>query len=300
MKTIRYIITCALSSVLLSSIAFASTVTTPKIYPRKLFIGDTLTYKVTVPLDKAASISVPLLNFTANNTADNTIEITTPQVTVRGSKLTYQVAITPYETGSILIPTLTIQNNLIRSISINVLSVIPKGVTANLKPMKPPVNTYADVWLLFYLALFSILGYAAYRYVQKRIESGELTLPFLPKPRSPQEIWQEYFYFFNNCSPEQYRSVKEFYLVTSEHLKKFFRDLLNIDLLDRTTSEITQSVLAQNINKKDVLLQALTHADLVKFAKYIPDATEISEYKKQLVTIIEAHRPGVPLTEDNK
>jgi hypothetical protein len=269
---------------------------TPTLTPKKVYIGDTFTYKVTVPVDGTVSLSIPLLTFIASkNTRDIAIEVTTPEVKIHSKTLFYSVAVTPYQTGLITFPTLNFQGQLVRSITFNIISLVAESGTPNPRAMKKPVNSYTDLWLLFFLISLCTAGSAIYFHLKKQFEAGTLTLPFIKKTKSPEEIWQEYSAYFLTLTAPELPKTKKFYIETSEKIKKFCFDLLHIDMLDMTTLEIVRNIDSTELTHKDKLVQVLTEADKVKFAKYIPETGEIQEYIRLLQYIIEQYKPGAIL-----
>ncbi len=268
----------------------------PHLTPKKIYIGDMITYKVTVPYDRTTSLSIPMLSFTSGgNSNNNSFEIITPSVTVHGNKLKYMTRITPFQTGAITFPTFNIQENVVRSLSCTISSLITG--TPNARPMKRPINPYSDIFILATLFFFIAGNLFLYHYLKDQLDTGALSLPFIKKHRTPLEIWQEYHDYFSTLVPPAQADVKMFYIETSEKLKKFFLDLSGRDLMDRTTSEIAKMIDIKDIPVKDHLIGLLNEADLVKFAKYRPEANDDREYIRHAQDIIERMKPAQTITD---
>lgn len=87
--------------------------------------------------------------------------------------------------------------------------------------------------------------------------------------------------------------LKEHYTLTTDVLRQYLEKGFQIPALDQTTSEIRQTLNGSNF-PSDVRLEfvrLLTSADLVKFAKFQPDNSEINSYIPRIRQLILEIKP---------
>ncbi len=130
------------------------------------------------------------------------------------------------------------------------------------------------LWLiLFFLCIFSILGWIVYQYrlkpkeaqvlkIEQEIDIKEVALKKL------DELWQKNLI---SCG-----LIKEFYFELTEIIRWYLEKKYKINALELTTEELF-SALKKRVDKKyNIELKSfLDKADLVKFAKHIPEEKQI-------------------------
>ena len=193
--------------------------------------------------------------------------------------------LTIFDTGSVFIPPVAFsykhrQDTLQRIAYSNPLSLtvvgIPFDPKGDIKDIKPPLDApwkFEDFlpWLIALLILaLAALGYYYYRRWKKRREEGFVPLkPSIPPGqvalaalRSLEErhLWQQ-------------GKVKQYYSEVTEIVRRFLEDQYGVLALESTSDEILAQLLklpeAQSLLKE--FRSFFTTADLVKFAKYVPD-----------------------------
>ncbi len=89
--------------------------------------------------------------------------------------------------------------------------------------------------------------------------------------------------------------IKEYFLALSEILKRYFEARFQISAVESTTSEVLRDLKQKDVPKElcDKIEGALETADLVKFAKWRPAASEILKINQLAKNIIEEAKPKV-------
>jgi hypothetical protein len=145
-----------------------------------------------------------------------------------------------------------------------------------IKPYKAPV-TIGEVlpWILL-VALLSIVIWLVIRFLRKIKKTRKEIEPYIsPDPAHiiafraleklrDEQVWQK-------------GQIKNYYTRLTEILRQYLENRYNVYSLELTTSETLENLVRSGF-KKDALYNSLktilTGADLVKFAKYIPDPSE--------------------------
>lgn len=130
------------------------------------------------------------------------------------------------------------------------------------------------LWLIFVCAL-AVGLYYTYKYLRERSKQK----PEVITPEQKRSVWQETHNLFTRDVPAD---IKKYYFETSEALSAY------LGFAELTTAEIREKQFAEAAT----LVQALTLADLVKFAKYIPMAEETDQYRRQALMVLAANKPA--------
>jgi hypothetical protein len=145
-----------------------------------------------------------------------------------------------------------------------------------IKPYKAPV-TVGEIlpWVLI-AALLAALVFFAIRFIRKMKKSGKAPEPVInPDPAHiiafreleklrDLELWQK-------------GEIKNYYTLLTEILRRYLENRYSVFSLELTTHETLQALVKTGFkrdNNYNQLKTILTGADLVKFAKYSPEASE--------------------------
>lgn len=170
------------------------------------------------------------------------------------------------------------------------------GIIDIQEPYKAPI-TLAEVtpWILGFLVVVSlilIILYGVYRYKNKK--------PFFSGPLEPEEPYEEKAERLLNALkeqiPEEKQQVKPFYVDLTDIIREYLSHRFLVSTLELTTDEIIDTLrnIEQTAEYKHELKdieQVLRLADMVKFAKYLPDE---SDHPKQLnicLSFVEQTKP---------
>jgi hypothetical protein len=215
--------------------------------------------------------------------------------------LDQEVLVTVFDTGFFEIPPLefTVQNGLIqdtlRSLPVSFeIKSLPvdtaiRDIRANLKA---PVNI--EEIFPFFLALVAVAMVIALLiyWIRKRMKRGPASpLPISSEPadtvalRELEQLREE--------KPWVSLQIKLYYIRLTEILRVYIERRYHIMALEQTTDEILASLMKTPGSDKSLkrLASILKLADLVKFAKVIPDAVENSNQLDEAVEFVKSTAP---------
>jgi hypothetical protein len=160
------------------------------------------------------------------------------------------------------------------------VKIAPQDTTAKIfdiiKPYKAPV-TFGEVlpWLLI-IALLGAIVWAIIRYLPKLKKSGTDTNIYVPREPAHVIAFRE----LERLKREQLwqkGEIKKYYTELTEILRQYLENRFSVYSLELTTSETLEALVKSGFKKNgsyNDLKAVLTGADLVKFAKYNPLASE--------------------------
>ena len=146
----------------------------------------------------------------------------------------------------------------------------------DIRDVRPPVDVPGSVlWLwitvIIAVALIALLGI----YLMKSMRVKKIVVP-----KTPWEIAYERLAEFERKNLLAQGKVKEYYVELSDIARRYIEGRFNIDAPEMTTEEFLNSVRSNSLigdRHKDILKQFLILSDMVKFAKYGPNALEAAE-----------------------
>jgi len=258
----------------------------------KIFIGDQVKYTITI--DKPVNISLSLPVF--KDTICKNIDIISGPKTDSSSsqngrvKIIQKYVVTSFDSGRYQVPPVfaEVKNSggLKRYYSdyslleVMRIKITPPDTTAKIfdiiQPYKAPV-TIGEIlpWILL-LILAGALGWAIVRYLKnhKKTEAG--IEEFIPKDPAHVIAFRE----LENLKAEelwQKGEIKRYYTRLTEILRQYLENRYRVYSLELTTAETLEALIKTGFRKNGTyndLKSVLTGADLVKFAKYNPVASE--------------------------
>ena len=258
----------------------------------KIFIGDQIKFTVTIDQPSNLKLSLPVFK----DTLCKNIEIVSgPRIDSTKDKsgrikIIQMYLITSFDSGRYQVrPVFAEDKNeggLKRYYSdYSILEVMrvriaPQDTTAKIfdiiKPYKAPV-TFGEIlpWLLI-AALLGAIVWAVIRYLPKLRNSEAETSVFVPSDPAhiiafrelerlkSEELWQK-------------GETKKYYTELTEILRQYLENRYRVYSLELTTAETLDALVKTGFKKNgsyNDLKTVLTGADLVKFAKYSPVASE--------------------------
>jgi hypothetical protein len=264
----------------------------------RIYIGDQVKFKITIDQPAGLKLNLPFYK----DTLCKNIEIISGPVldtlkTGGRIKISEKYLITSFDSGLYQVPPVIVEmkneNGLKRFYSdysrLEVLRVkiAPADTTAKIydiiKPYRAPV-TVGEIlpWILL-VALIGILAWAIVRFIRKfiRPDTGTETV-INPDPahviafRELERLREEQLW--------QKGAIKTYYTRLTEILRQYLENRFRVFSLELTTDETLDSLIKTGFKKDGsykLLKTVLTGADLVKFAKHIPEPTENeSQYQK--------------------
>ena len=258
----------------------------------KIFIGDQIKFIVTIDQPSNLKLSLPVFR----DTLCKNIEIISgPRIdTTKGQsgriKIIQKYLITSFDSGRYQVKPVFAENKNeggmkrfysdYSILEVMRVKIAPQDTTAKIfdiiKPYKAPV-TLGEIlpWLLV-AALLGAIVWAAIRYLPKLRKSEAETNVFIPSDPAhiiafrelerlkSEELWQK-------------GETKKYYTELTEILRQYLENRFRVYSLELTTAETLEALVKTGFRKNgsyNDLKTVLTGADLVKFAKYNPVASE--------------------------
>lgn len=257
------------------------------IAPRKAQLGQPLDLTVTVRAGDLSRVSVSN-PFTAKQTTWTLVSKTDPkdQKTKDGQwerKFTYRIA--PFETGDVAAPPVDViytgadgkQTTGTANAGMVQVENPLKGVTGPpaglpLKDLKPPVAVPFPLWIWVLTVLAAVLVLLFVVLALWRVLRRKVQVLVSPPVRLDQWALQELDGLEREKLVEQ-KKIKEHYTRVTDVVRQYLGRLFGFDAIDMTSGELLSRLDETPISKSVYVMtnELLDEADLVKFAKVIPD-----------------------------
>lgn len=286
MKLYKLIIPVILASVMITSALAQEVRVRAELDTNKALIGDQLHLRLTLEKPPALQVNFPALSDTLS--ADVEVlkknEMDTLAASANRITLSQELLITVFDTGFFEIPSLPFAvmsqgiSDTIHTLPVyfQVFSVKADSTIRDIKTVYKVPLGFRDI--LPYLLLLTGLGLIAwllYLYYKNRNNIGKLittrnsyTPPDVLALKELEQLRAE--------KPWAQNRVKYFYIRISEVLRVYIEQRFNVPALERTTDEILESLKNTPCPNSEInrLAPVLKLADLVKFAKAIPEQNE--------------------------
>jgi len=186
------------------------------------------------------------------------------------------------------------------SLSITIESVLSKE-DKDIKPLRDPIALrgnpfYVLKYVLIFLAMALVSAFIFYRLRKKDgkavLESQPLLPPLAEFEAAVDRLWAQRLW-------EKGR-VKEFFLGLTQASKRFLNRTYGFNAEDLTTDETMARLL---IKEKELLIidhlgQVFLLADLVKFARLVPDARSLDDIQARIRSLVSLYKQGEEATEN--
>ncbi len=237
-------------------------------------------------------------------------------------QISQEIQLAVYDTGRFEIPELSfvIHNgsvtDTLKSLPMD-LTIMPVAMDSTIHDIKGiyrmPLTIMEAVEYTIYLIAIVLLGFAVFYYLKRRKRNAvakTLQLPdeppYVTALRELQKLADE--------KPWIHKQVKYFHIQLTDILRKYLEYHFRIQAFEQTTEEILTS-LKKNaaLNTADLkqLSEILRLADLVKFAKVIPEPSDNADQVNQAInfvnstcsasraeSLLEATKPANTIMED--
>ena len=281
----------------------------------KIFIGDQVKYTITIDKPADIRLSFPVFKDTICKNIDIISGPKTDSISSQNGrmKIIQKYIVTSFDSGRYQVPPVfaEVKNSggLKRYYSdyslleVMRIKITPPDTTAKIfdivQPYKAPV-TLGEIlpWLLLIL-LAGALGWAIVRYLKnhKKSENGvEVFVPMDPahviafrelENLKAEELWQK-------------GEIKKYYTRLTEILRQYLENRFSVYSLELTTAETLEALVKTGFRKNgsyNDLKAVLTGADLVKFAKYNPVASENETHFQTSWNFVVATKENDMITE---
>jgi len=267
-------------------------------------IGDLITYTVMIEHENSVNVFLPSLgeNLGGFEIRDYTVYDPSKEEDRILDRVDY--IISTFETGEFEIPPVEVRYTIppdteefiikTESINITVESLKPSE-EGDIRDIKPPWDIEKN-WrpLLFYglLGLLAaVLGIGAIMYIRKR-RRGETLLPRKREPeRPPHEIAYEELKRLEDSGLLKKGKIKIYYSEIADIIRRYTEKRFQIEAMELTTSQLLSAL--ENIQEESLIelyRELLELCDLVKFAKFSPEAGRHIKTMQQAREIVDTTR----------
>jgi hypothetical protein len=258
----------------------------------RIYIGDQVGFNVTIEQDTIEKLAVQ----TFADTIIGKIEILAGPVsdTVYAPdgkiRIKYKYLVTCFDSGYYYVPPVYAEKRneggIVRfysdyaGIEVVRVRIAPSDTTSKIfdiiDPYKAPV-TIGEVlpWVLIGI-LAAALIFIAYRLLRKFRRKGSVTSP-AERADPPHVVAFRELEILRNSDLCARGEIKEYYSRLTDILRKYLENRFGVSSLEMTTGETLEALVKTGFppdKKYELLKEVLSGADLVKFAKFIPDAVE--------------------------
>jgi len=235
----------------------------------RVYIGDLITYTVTVTHDKDVKVELPGLGANLGGFEIRDYNLHEPKKKDGLITSAVDYTISTFFTGEFEIPPLTVmyytpEDTAAKTLSTEKIKIVVESVkpseAGDIKDIKPPVEIPRDLWHLMrwfvlggVLALLAFLVFVIYR----RKKAGKLDR-------------------LRDSDLLENGRIKEFYTEISEIIREYIEGRYFIVAMEMTTTEVLEGLSTAELSEDNFhLFQTfLEQSDLVKFAKRIPSEDE--------------------------
>jgi hypothetical protein len=174
------------------------------------------------------------------------------------------------------------------SIPVKVASVMPKDMK-DINDLKPQIQfpNFLPIWIVLGILAAAGLGYLGWR-LYRRYRRIMLYGAPLPDP------WDEALAALDRVPAEDWLAsghFKRYYYTVSEVLKRYLTRRFGFPALDQTTTEIIRAMKTAKTPEREGFGEFFQSADMVKYAKFVPPATEAAAVVSTARELVKATTP---------
>lgn len=169
---------------------------------------------------------------------------------------------------------------------------------ADIKPIKPPLKapvTFREMlpWIGLFLILLVLAG-LVYYYLKTKKQVKPVVVSRLNLNIPPDEAALEAFESLRIKKLWQSGRIKEYYSEMTDIVREYIELRFPVRAMEMTTGEIQAALRQTDINApaREKLLQVLSLADLVKFAKEQPLPLENDQCLNDCIDFVRGTKPG--------
>ncbi len=281
----------------------------------EIYIGDLINYRLTIVHDSDIILTPPPIG--ANLGAFDVKDYQTDEekhLKDGRIKIESRFTLTTFTTGDYIIPPIPVEYMLPDStkkilisepVPIRVKSLLAEDVdTADIRDIKAPIEFKPKIPLWYYFAGALLLIAVIAVLVWWKIRRGKRKPAEPVDLRPPWEIASERLAVLKEKNYLASGEFKLYYIELSETIRAFLQRIYGMPVLDMTTYEFLTAVIEKDIEEQlyNRLKQFLEFADLVKFAKLVPELEKVNNDFDEAVSMIdyirqiELSRTAIPVT----
>ena len=192
-----------------------------------------------------------------------------------------------FETGTFTIPSVVVKYRaegdkewkevIADAVNIEVLSSLDdKALEGDIKDIKGPVSYWDKTYIYIILGIVTAISLILFIiiYLQKRRKAKEVIIPAVPAHviafEALKKLMQKDYLSTGN--------VQEYYFELSNIVRHYIENRFELKAPEMTTEEFLLTLKESevlNTEQKSLVKDFLSHCDMVKFAKYLPEKKEI-------------------------
>jgi len=174
------------------------------------------------------------------------------------------------------------------SITVKVASTMPKDMK-DVNDLKPQIQfpNLLPIWIMLGILAAAGLGYAGWR-LYRRYRRIMLYGAPVPDP------WDEALAALDKVPADDWLAsghFKRYYYTVSEVLKRYLTRRFGFPALDQTTTEIVRAMKVAKTQEREGFGEFFHRADMVKYAKFVPPATEAAAVIPTARGLVQATTP---------
>jgi hypothetical protein len=276
---------------LLHTSAYAQTLHT-SIDKNNILIGDQITLRLELKSSEVGTVKWPSFS----DLPKGLEMVGAPKQTKEGEIATMTVVLTAFEKGTYVIPALTIEFPKGKTIKTEPIKIEIRTVTVDtskdIKDVKPPLEVpfrFRDAlpYILGAVAA-ALLAWAIFYFVKKR-KTKERILPTIPS-RPAHELALEALRKLEAERLWQNGRIKDYHSKLSDIIRTYVDRRYDLPAKEMTSEDILSSdrILLLSDDQRKQIEEILTLADLVKFAKFLPDPAQNESVLRFATSFVEA------------
>jgi hypothetical protein len=276
----------------------------------EILIGDLISYRLAVIHDSNIVLTPPPIgaNLGAFDVKDYQSDVATTLKDGR-IKTESRFQLTTFTTGDYIIPPIPVQFKLpdgtvkyliSEPTPIKVKSLLANATdSADIRDIKSPIEFKSDNKIYYYLAGALIVLLAAAGYIYWRIRKKRRGIVEPIDLRKPWEIAFEELALLKEKHYVEDSQFKLFYIELIDIVRAYWGRIYKIPALDMTTEEYLDRIRDEDISEElyNRMKRLLNFADLVKFAKFIPEAGNAASDFDETTSMVEYIRQDT-ITKD--
>ena len=272
--------------------------------PAMALLGDPVTMTITVRHRRGISVTLPLQlelgKFTELSREDRSRDLAAAKGQISDLEQVFVLRLAAYELGELTLPPIEVtalgpRGELIalrtEPIPIRIRGVLRNEPNAKPKGLEPPVSVFQRTWLLVYLTLaLAAAGIvvAVTLLLSRRLRERRERLRPPPPPVPAHIVALERLAAIRVEELIAAQRYKELYLLLSEIVRQYVGGRWGFDALEMTTTEISDALAARSVSEEARARfdRYFESCDLVKFAKYRPEAQAAREGVQEAIQLV--------------
>jgi len=272
---------------LLANCLFAQAVLTLETDTNQISIGEQLRVKIEIEAPENATISWP--NFEKDIEENIEVVSEAPVDTIRTEAKTIfrkEVLLTSFDSGYYPVPPLTFLVNtdsLFSEAFLITVNTIAVDTNKAILDIKPPIavdfsilewmRNNIDILLYVAIPLLLLIAFLAYWFNRPKTT---IVVPTMPPPPPAHTLALDKLKLLREAQIWQSGQYKEYHSQLTDIFREYLENRYQIPALEQTTEEIILGLRSISLQPglRDEIRQILSLADLVKFAKETPLASE--------------------------